>query len=729
MNNKKISNNAFKASDIHRLVELTENYFHEDKDFTLYELLKMDQSAMIKAVRSMDVLKDKPRLSKLVFEGIAQIKQITSHGGKVHNQELKALEKVFSFKDVQAAISEALQAYNKKIGYDPISMNQKDSVEERMISGTAGNLNFKPRGNGQSARKTMKPDDEKRLAVLKAQLLTTPLAQKQKVMDQIQAIQARYESKELSVYVEIDDDGKITRMDTEAFRKAIGGPRTGFAQDWVDKYNKEKGKKMARLVYAKNGKEIGRTVKESKGKWAKLAESHFQNKAKYESRYFNEGKEEIALAIKEKMKAAKSEYNVFPNEIKRNLTTGEMVYLHYSRDADMALANPNYGMRAKIVAMTNSIMVLKINPAIVNNKEGKLIDQHGFLAFPKNKKIRGLASIYVYDFLAGNSTDANLGLVFIGSMSSHLIESVKRETKDFIKGSIFAEDSKLNEGGPGSGGANRPLRNMKMPLSPFISVGTRKGILQNMPFDLEDVPLNAITHVAQRRFVPSKVSSLVKNADVVSKKPVCLLKIPSENCYHVMDGHHRFLAAQKLGLETIPARVWVKFETPLEDEASDELDGLEAVAIENEIPSDTAHTEEPTPEASPTSNETPMGPSATPIDEPAPLVEPVSDSQPSQDAPIESPMDAPLDAPTDQAATGETDVEITVPVHEHFQTVCEKCDDVMESCGCTNEDLVQASIVSEKSVCEACKENSFVPTLEQALRSMHLSQKKLSYLI
>jgi len=280
------------------------------------------------------------------------------------------------------------------------------------------------------------------------------------------------QDKDLSVYIEINNNGKITRMEPEAFRKSVGGAHSMFAQDWVDKYNIDKGSIMARLVYAKNGKEIGKKVE----------------------------------SIKE-------------------------------RSSDTIKMKPDD--EKKIALLKASLL----NTPLVKKKE-------------VTAQIDSIKAKYES-------------------------RSLKAETIAFLKGSV------LSEGGPGSGG-QYPTQKMKMPLSPFISVGTRKGILKNMPFEIETVPLSKITHVAQRKFVPFKVKNLCKSPDGISKKPICLLKVPSEDAYHVMDGHHRYLAAMKKGMDSLDAKVWVKFEEPKVDEPI-----AEEPPIANEIDIDSIPSGEP----------------------------------------------------------------------------------------------------------------------------------------
>jgi len=111
-------------------------------------------------------------------------------------------------------------------------------------------------------------------------------------------------------------------------------------------------------------------------------------------------------------------------------------------------------------------------------------------------------------------------------------------------------------GGPGSGVKGYNTATLDMPKSPYVSVGTRKALLDNMDFHEEKIPLASITHVAQDKYVPKKVQGLLRNPDVVKEKPIDVLKVG--DCHHVIDGHHRYLAAKSMGLDAIPARVRIK---------------------------------------------------------------------------------------------------------------------------------------------------------------------------
>jgi hypothetical protein len=109
-------------------------------------------------------------------------------------------------------------------------------------------------------------------------------------------------------------------------------------------------------------------------------------------------------------------------------------------------------------------------------------------------------------------------------------------------------------GGPGSGISSDNTMYIGLPLSEYVSVGTRKALLENMSFKEVVVPISKITKVAQEKFVPKKLNEMMENKREVLLKPIDLLKINNE--YHVVDGHHRFLVALKTGAKNIKARVY-----------------------------------------------------------------------------------------------------------------------------------------------------------------------------
>jgi hypothetical protein len=114
----------------------------------------------------------------------------------------------------------------------------------------------------------------------------------------------------------------------------------------------------------------------------------------------------------------------------------------------------------------------------------------------------------------------------------------------------------LGEGGPGSGVSYRNTAPIGMPISEFVTVASRKGVMKNMAYDEQDIPLDQIKAVAQQNYVPKKVEKMMLHRAKIMEKPIDVLYVPSDNGYHLMDGHHRYLVAQKLNMDSLPARVY-----------------------------------------------------------------------------------------------------------------------------------------------------------------------------
>ena len=144
--------------------------------------------------------------------------------------------------------------------------------------------------------------------------------------------------------------------------------------------------------------------------------------------------------------------------------------------------------------------------------------------------------------------------------------------------SVLKKNKILSEGGPGSGVKYRNTAPIPMLQSPYVSVGTRKSMLQNMDYEEREVSLSQITHCCQKNYVPSKLEKFIKNPDWIADSPIDVLHVPGEG-YHVVDGHHRYLAANALNMGTIPAKVYHKSEKSMPDYDADqgvavELDGI-----------------------------------------------------------------------------------------------------------------------------------------------------------
>ena len=114
-------------------------------------------------------------------------------------------------------------------------------------------------------------------------------------------------------------------------------------------------------------------------------------------------------------------------------------------------------------------------------------------------------------------------------------------------------------GGPGSGvtGENTDVI-FFLEKSPLISIGKRKQFMSNSSPVQKNVkvPIKSIKYKGQDKFVPKKLVRIIYNSKDALSKPVDLL-LDDKGKYHIMDGHHRALAAILLKKEDLKANVWV----------------------------------------------------------------------------------------------------------------------------------------------------------------------------
>ena len=121
-------------------------------------------------------------------------------------------------------------------------------------------------------------------------------------------------------------------------------------------------------------------------------------------------------------------------------------------------------------------------------------------------------------------------------------------------------------GGPGSGVQDdNTLPILELPMSKLISIGKRKAFMDAHKPESKstEISLSDIKYVCQKNMVPKKVLKMLQKKEVLDY-PIDVLK-DSDGNYHVMDGHHRFLACMHAGRKKIKANVWCA--KPLEKKA------------------------------------------------------------------------------------------------------------------------------------------------------------------
>jgi hypothetical protein len=112
-------------------------------------------------------------------------------------------------------------------------------------------------------------------------------------------------------------------------------------------------------------------------------------------------------------------------------------------------------------------------------------------------------------------------------------------------------------GGPGSGiGHNNTSPITERPKSKLVTIGTRKAVMSKKHSRRHPVELKRIKYVAQDKYVIKKLAWMLEHKDEWKNRPIKVLFDPDERVYHLMDGHHRFLAALRLGMKSLKADVW-----------------------------------------------------------------------------------------------------------------------------------------------------------------------------
>lgn len=100
-------------------------------------------------------------------------------------------------------------------------------------------------------------------------------------------------------------------------------------------------------------------------------------------------------------------------------------------------------------------------------------------------------------------------------------------------------------GGPGSGVAYPNTMSIDfLEPSPLMSIGKRRAFMENnepMYKNLE-IPYKSIKYRGQNNLVPKKLVEILLNADDALSKPVDVIKDENGD-FHILDGHHRALAA------------------------------------------------------------------------------------------------------------------------------------------------------------------------------------------
>jgi len=133
-------------------------------------------------------------------------------------------------------------------------------------------------------------------------------------------------------------------------------------------------------------------------------------------------------------------------------------------------------------------------------------------------------------------------------------EKWKRKDKNgnFMRGFTKAA------GGPGSGVAHPNTDAIDfLETSPIISIGYRKKFMEfhNPIQKAVKIQTDKIKYKGQEKMVPKKVIKMMRIWDEVKEKPVDVIR-DKKGFYHILDGHHRCIAAILLKEPTVIANVY-----------------------------------------------------------------------------------------------------------------------------------------------------------------------------
>lgn len=124
--------------------------------------------------------------------------------------------------------------------------------------------------------------------------------------------------------------------------------------------------------------------------------------------------------------------------------------------------------------------------------------------------------------------------------------------------SRFCNGFRKSAGGPGSGVSHPNTDTIDfLETSPIISIGYRKKFMEtHKPVSTSvKIPTNKIKYKGQEKMVPKKLIKMIKIWDEVKDKPIDVI-VDSEGAFHILDGHHRALAAILTKNPTVLANVY-----------------------------------------------------------------------------------------------------------------------------------------------------------------------------
>lgn len=123
---------------------------------------------------------------------------------------------------------------------------------------------------------------------------------------------------------------------------------------------------------------------------------------------------------------------------------------------------------------------------------------------------------------------------------------------------IFTTGFLKSAGGPGSGVAHDNTDTIDfLETSPLISIGYRQKFMDSHKPDETNIAIRTerIKYKGQEKLVPKKLVKMMKIWEEIKDKPIDVL-LDNEGDYHIMDGHHRGLAAILMKKPYIRANIY-----------------------------------------------------------------------------------------------------------------------------------------------------------------------------
>jgi hypothetical protein len=133
-----------------------------------------------------------------------------------------------------------------------------------------------------------------------------------------------------------------------------------------------------------------------------------------------------------------------------------------------------------------------------------------------------------------------------------------KELPEKVASALFQFGFSKTAGGPGSGviGNNTSVLPF-LETSPLISIGNKNRFLNDHTPIITNTPIDVskIKYKGQEKIVPKKLVQILINWDKTKNNPIDVIKDQNGD-YHVVDGHHRAIAARLLKEKEILANIY-----------------------------------------------------------------------------------------------------------------------------------------------------------------------------